>query len=242
MADSTETGYVEEMGLGKRMVGVFFSPGATFESVRSRVSTSDWLVPLILIAIVTVITVYMTAPIIKKISTEQMKASIEQMSQDQQEKVLEQAQTIGSVATLISAPAGIAIMLFVTSLVFLALTRFILGGETTYKHVLTVNCLSSLICIPSAIVTVPLMLAKESAFVQVGFGLLLPDSMAETFLARLLLILNFFSIWQYALVGIGLGIVSGISIRKAVVGIFVLFILYAVGSAALQGLAGSLGG
>ncbi len=47
MADSTEAGHVEEMGLGRRMVGVFFSPGATFESVRSRVSTSDWLVPLI---------------------------------------------------------------------------------------------------------------------------------------------------------------------------------------------------
>lgn len=237
MADSTEAGHVEEMRLGKRMVGVFFSPGATFESVRSRVGHADWLVPAIITAIVTVVTVYMTAPIIQKMSMEQMQTS---MGQDGQ--VMEKMQTVGNVAALVGAPVGVAVALFVTSLVLFVLVRFILSGETTYKHVLTVNSLSMLVGIPAAIVTVPLMLAKESAFVQVGFGLLLPDSMAETFLARLLFNLNFFSIWQYALVGIGLGIVSGISTKKAAIGVFVLFFLYALGSAALQGLAGGLGG
>ena len=237
MADSPEVGHAEEMGLGKRMVGVFVSPGATFESIRSRVGHADWLVPLIIIAIVTVVTVYMTAPIIQKMNMEQMQTS---MGQDEQ--VMEKMQTIGNVAALVGAPVGIAAMLFVTSLVLLALARFILGGETTYKHVLAVTSLSSLVGIPAAIVTVPLMLAKESVYVQVGFGLLLPDSMAETFLARLLFNLNFFSIWQYALVGMGLGIVSGISTKKAVIGVFVLLVLYAVGSAALQTMFVGLGG
>ena len=237
MADSPEVGHVEEMGLGKRLIGVFVSPGATFESVRSRVGHADWLVPLILLSIVTVVTVYMAAPIIQKMSLEQMKTS---MGQDEQ--MMEKMQTIGNVVALVSAPVGVAVMLFVTSLVLLALVRFILGGETTYRHVLAVTSLSMLVGIPAAIVTVPLMLAKESVLVQVGFGLLLPDSMAETFLARLLLNLNFFSIWQYALVAIGLGIVSGISTKKAAIGVFILFFLYALGGAALQGLAGGFGG
>ena len=237
MADSPEAGHVEEMGPGRRLIGVFFSPGATFGSVRSRVGQTDWLVPLIIMAIVAVITVYMTAPIIQKMSMEQMKTS---MGQDEQ--VIEKMQTIGNVAALVGAPVGVAVALFVTSLVLLVLARFILGGETTYKHVLAVTSLSSLVGIPAAIVTVPLMLAKESAFVQVGFGLLLPGSMAETFLARLLFNLNFFSIWQYALVAIGLGIVSGISTKKAAIGVFVLFFLYALGGAVLQGLSGGPGG
>ena len=55
-------GHIEEMGLGKRMMGVFFSPGATFESVRSRAGTSDWLVPLIILAIVVAITAYLVTP------------------------------------------------------------------------------------------------------------------------------------------------------------------------------------
>lgn len=233
MADSTEAGHVEEMGLGKRMVGVFFSPGATFESVRSRVSTSDWLVPLILLAIVVAITAYLVTP---------MAMEQEKVNMAQAEINMEDMQTISMIAGTISAPLGIALIMFLISAILLVLVRFVLGGETTYKQVLVVNCLSSLICIPSAIVSVPLMLAKESVYVQVGFGLLLPDSMAETFLARLLFNLNFFSIWQYALVGIGLGIVSGISTKKAVIGVFVLLVLYAVGSAALQTMFAGLGG
>lgn len=233
MADSPEAGHVEEMGLGRRMMGVFFSPGATFESVRARVGTSDWLVPLILLAIVVAITAYLVTPI----AMEKEKANMAQA-----EINMEDMQTIGMIAGTISAPLGIALIMFLISAILLVLVRFVLGGETTYKQVLTVNCLSSLICIPSAIVSVPLMLAKETVYVQVGFGLLLPDSMAETFLARLLFNLNFFSIWQYALVGIGLGIVSGISTKKAVIGVFILFFLYALGGAALQGLAGGPGG
>ncbi len=237
MADSPEVTHAEELGLGRRLIGVFVSPGATFESVRSRVGHADWLVPLIIMAIVVVVTVYMTAPIIQKMSLEQMKTST-----GQDEEMMKKMQTIGNVAALVIAPVGVVVMLFVTSLVLLALVRFILGGETTYRHVLAVNGLSMLVGIPAAIVTVPLMLAIESAFVQVGFGLLLPDSMAETFLARLLFNLNFFSIWQYALVAIGLGIVSGISTKKAAIGVFILFFLYALGGAALQGLAGGFGG
>ena len=233
MADLTEAGQAEEMGIGKRMLGVFFSPGATFESVRSRVGTSDWLVPLIILAIVVAITAYLVTP---------MAMEQEQAKMAQAEINMEDMQTISMIAGTISAPLGVTLIMFLISAILLVLVRFVLGGETTYKQVLTVNCLSSLICIPSAIVSVPLMLAKESVYVQVGFGLLLPDSMAETFLARLLFNLNFFSIWQYALVGIGLGIVSGISTKKAVIGVFVLLVLYAVGSAALQTMFAGLGG
>lgn len=233
MVDSPEAGQAEEMGLGRRLIGVFFSPGATFEAVRSRVSTSDWLVPLIIMAIVAAITAYLVAPI----AMAQEKAKMAQA-----EINMEDMQTIGMIVGTISAPLGIALILFLISAILLVLVRFVLGGETTYKHVLAVNCLSSLVGIPATIVAVPLMFAKESVYVQVGFGLLLPDAMAETFLARLLFNLNFFSIWQYALVGIGLGIVSGISIRKAVIGVFVLLVLYAVGSAALQTMFAGLGG
>ena len=233
MADSPEVGHTEEMGLGKRMVGVFVSPGATFEAVRSRVGTSDWLVPLIILAIVLGIAAYLITPITMAKETAKMaQAGVN----------IENVQTIGMISGTIGAALGVALLMFLLSAILLVLVRFILGGETTYKHVLAVNCLSSLIGIPSAIVTVPLALAKESVYVQVGFGLLLPDSMAETFLAHLLFHLNFFSIWQYALVGIGLGIVSGISTKKAVIGVFVLLVLYAVGGAALQTMFAGLGG
>ena len=246
MASSPDAAHIEDKGLFVRMVGVYFSPGVTFKAIHSRVSHADWLVPLILMSIVTIVSAQMTAPIIEKMTMSQMRISIEQneeMSNAQRKKALQKVdkiQTISNVAMVVGAPAGVVVMLFLTSAVFLALVRFVLGGETTYKHVLGVNSYCSLLGIPAAIVTLPLMIAKETAFVQMGFGLLLPDSMADSYLARLLLTLNFFSVWQCALVSIGLGIVSGIPTKKAAVGVFLLFVLYALGAAALQGLAGSM--
>ena len=218
MADSPEVVQGEEMGLFKRMVGVFVSPGAAFEAVRARVGVADWLVPLILVMIVIGMSMYMLTPIM-----DEMNAALR-------------------VSTVIGATFGIAIMLFVIAAILLGLARLVLGGETTYRHVLAVSSYSSLVNIPSAIVTVPLAIAKESIEVQVGLGLLLPDSMAESFLAYFLHALNVFSVWQCALTAIGLGIVSGISTKKAAIGVFVLFILYALGAAALQGWSKGLGG
>ena len=229
MADSPEVVQGEEMGLVKRMVGVFVSPGATFEAVRARVSVADWLVPLILVMIVGTVSVYMLTPLM-----DEMNAALKDAG--------EHAQAIGRVSTVIGAAFGVAIMLFVIAAILLGLARLVLGGETTYRHVLAVSSYSSLVNIPSAIVTIPLMIAKESMEVQVGLGLLLPDSMAESFLAYFLNTLSVFSVWQYALTAIGLGIVSGISTKKAAIGVFVLFILYALGAAALQGWSKGLGG
>lgn len=227
MADSPEVMQAEDMGLGKRMIGVFVSPGATFEAVRARVSVADWLVPLILMAIVGTVTLYLILPL-------QMEMA--------QTNVAEDMKAATDAAAVIFAPFGVVVWAFVIAAIFLVLVRFVLGGETTYRHVLAVTCYGSLVGIPGAIVTVPLMLAKESAVVQVGLGLLLPDSMAESFLAYFLHSLSVFAIWQCALTAIGLGIVSGISTKKAAIGVFVLFILYALGSAALEGMAKGLGG
>ena len=206
MADSPEKIHGEELGLGKRMTGVFVSPGKTFESMRSRVSHVDWLVPIILMTIVTVI-VYLTLSITM--------AHLEKIS------------ATGGMIAMVSALVSPVLGLFLNSAIFLGLVRFILSGETTYKHMLAVNSLSMLVGIPAAIVTVPLMLYKGS-LIQVGLGLFLPDSMTGTFLGHLLSNLGFFSIWQYALVAIGLGIVSGISTKKAAIGVFSVFFLYAL--------------
>ena len=213
MADSPARIYGEELGLGKRMIGVFVSPCTTFRSVRSRVGHADWLVPIILMTIVTVITVYLTLSITM--------AHLEKIS------------ATGGMIALASALVSPVLGLFLNSAIFLGIVRFILGGETTYKHMLAVNSLSMLVGIPAAIVTVPLILYKGS-LIQVGLGLFLPDSMTGTFLGHLLSNLGFFSIWQYALVAIGLGIVSGISTKKSAIGVFTVFFLYALVSAGSQ--------
>lgn len=73
------------------MIGVFVSPCATFGSVRSRVGHADWLVPLILMVIATVVTVYLTLSIVM--------AHMEKIS------------ATGGMIAVVSAPVGVALAL-----------------------------------------------------------------------------------------------------------------------------------
>ena len=67
-----------------------------------------------------------------------------------------------------------------------------------------------------------------------GFNLFLPESMNGTYMANFLAMLNIFGIWQYALLGIGLSVVAGISSRKSYIGVFTLFILFSAAMAAMM--------
>ena len=202
----------------------------------------DWLIPLIVVALVSVISIQLTMPIVQA-ESQQMRARIGQSgdaSAEKMEKTMEKIQGITEIGTLIAALVSPATLLFIQAAVFLALVNFVFGGRGTYKKVLAVISYGSLIAIPASIVTVPLILAKGTLHVQIGPGLLLPVSMEGGFLFHLFTFANFFSIWQYALVSIGLGAVSGIGTKRAAWGVFVLFFAFGLIVASIQTFTGAL--
>ena len=86
---------------------------------------------------------------------------------------------------LIFIAAGF-ILLFIIAGILLLIARYGLGGEVSYGQMLAVWGYSSLIGIIAIIVRTPLMLAKETAMVYTGLGMLIPDEMLKTFLGRVL--------------------------------------------------------
>ncbi len=237
-----------QTGLLSRLIGVFSSPGATFASLNVQVGLKDWLIPLLLVAVVMGIGAHMMGPVTQKMMVEMTQTRLENdpnMTDAKKEQTLKQIEGFqnsgGGVLGPVMASVSLTLMLFASSAVFLALANFLLGGEATYKKVLAVVSLSYLITIPSMIVTVPLVLAQGTPYIQLGPGLLLPESMSKTYLSAVLFHFNVFSIWQYALVAIGLAAVAGISTKKAVWGVFVLFLLFALGMGAVQNLFGGMG-
>lgn len=242
MEETTDTRGAEspqETGVTGRMVGTLFSPGRTFASVNQQVEHKDWLIPLIVVAIVGMISAYLIMPIAQ---TEGMEAMREQLREDEAFSDEQQAQVLkmGSIIGIFGAAIGTAATLFVQAAIFLALANFILGGDGTYKKTLAVVSYGSLVGIPAAVVTVPLMLIKGSVKVQVGLSLLLPGSMEGGFLFHLLSMLNLFSIWQFSLIAIGLGAVADIRTRRAACGVFGLWIVYVLIAAAVQSFLGSM--
>ena len=248
MNRTTETNGVDSsqpIDVIARMFGTFSSPGKTFATVNQHVEHMDWLIPLIVTAVVAMASSYIIMPIAQTAALDAVPEHIQKdatLSGEQQAQVQESMEEVGSIAVVVSAPIGIAASLFIQAGIFLALANFILGGVGNYKKTLAVVSYGSLVGISGAIVTVPLMLAKGSLNVQVGPGLLLPASMEGSYFYQALTLINLFSVWQYALVAIGLGAIVRVSTKRTACGVFGLWIAYVLIAAAVQDAFGNVTG
>ncbi len=233
------------MGVFELGMNVFTSPANTFGSLNEFVGLKDWLVPLILVTIAGALSAYLIMPVVQTEGLEAMSKQLQEnpdLSEEQRAQVLEGVTNAGGITALVGAPIGSAANLFIQAGIFLVLTNFLLGGRGTYKKTLAVVSYGALVGIPAAIITVPLVLARKSIVVQLGPGLLLPESMHGSFLFTFLSLVNVFSIWQFALVSVGLGITSGVETRHAAYFVFGLWVIYLLVSAAAQNLLGGMMG
>lgn len=237
MEESTEARDVEsgeEMGIVSRMIGALISPVRTFAAVNARVDHRDWYLPMIIIVVVGMISAYQLMPAAQTAGMEAVQEQLakdESLTEEQRALALESAQRMMGLGAVVLPSIGTAVTIFVQALIFLALANFVFGGEGTYKKTLAVVSYSSLVVIPAAIVTVLLATAWDSPSVQLGLGLLVPDSMEGGFTDHFLSMITVFAVWKYLLIAVGLGAVAGIRTKLAGMGVFGLWILYVLAAA-----------
>ena len=226
----------QDIGVAGRMVRVFYAPGETFEAVSRRQTWVDWFAPMLLIALLSLVATHMTLPIIQQMQVEVLQEKLQDMPEENRQKVMEQAQKASVISAMVMVPVGAFALLFILAGVLLLLTNFILGGDATYGQMLAVWGYSSLIGIIALIVRVPLMLAKQTMVIHTGPGVLVPEHMLETFLGRLLAGVDLFTFWQVCVLAIGVAAVANFATRKAFVALLVLWVAWVVVKAALGGL------
>lgn len=220
--------YSEEVGLFGRLARVFYAPVEAFEAVVGRHTWLDWVVPTVIVALVSLASVQMSMPIIEKMAQQAIQ---ERMGQDrqmtaQEEEMIEKMGEMTRILPLITTPIIIFAMLFVVSGVFLLVSRVLLGGEVNYGQMLVVGGYSYMIILAQIVVLTPLRLAKESMMVTLGPGLLIPDEMAQTFLGRLLGAMDIFALWQVYVAAIGLAVMTRASIQKVLGILLVLWLIW----------------
>ena len=227
-----------EIGLVGRMTRVFYAPGETFASLARKQSTADWLVPMIIGAILAVFIAQQIIPIAMMASPEMRDMPAEQ--REMIEKMMggeEGAVMVG----MVTAPISTFAMLFAAAALLLLLVK-LLGGEGTYGQMMAVYAYSSLIGILKAIVVTPLMVSKETMVIQTGLGILFSDELLQTFAGRFLSMFELFTVWQAIVASMGLAIVGKIAFGKALTGVFVVVIVLVAIDAAASGLSAALGG
>jgi hypothetical protein len=210
---SLEPEKTEKMGFLSRIAGIFFEPRKVFNYLNYKPS---WLFAFILILIIAIVIAEIILPQ-NLLLQKEIVSQIPRLSSAPPEILdrMTEVDTGKRISTAISEVLKNLIGLFLlTSLVYF-FCNIILGGESSYKKVLSVVTYTSFITILGAILKTPLILAKNSADVQTSLALLMPEGDFTKIRYLLLAFIDVFAIWQIILIALGMTVLYRFSKGKA---------------------------
>jgi hypothetical protein len=230
-----------------RAIGVFISPGRTFESIVRR---PDFLAPLI-VSIVAAIAVGET--MMEKIGMERIvRQSIElsgkasQMSAEQLQQAVHQGATIGAILGRVARVVGAPIYLLIVAAVGLFIVNVIFGATTNFKVDFSVVCYAYLVGLVGAALALVVILFGDPEqfnaqnFIPSNVGFFLNQHDTSKFLYSIATSFDVFTTWFLILAAMGLSAASAKKVRTVpIFATFVgLWLLWALGKAGLSMLGG----
>ncbi len=238
MSENQETTQVSEKNFIAKWIDVYFSPSETFDSLDRK---PDWVLPLVLVAVLTVISFILIAPQIQEM---QIQAMMDRgMSEDEAYQGIETAAPFIKYLTPVMGVIGVFVVSFIIAGIFYVVFSFMMGGESTYKKVLSVySYIAFAVGLIATIVRIPLVMAKDSMEVQTSLAAFLSIDMKDQIFYKFLAKFDIFVIWELILFIIGFEIIYKFSRGKAATGVLVLFGLWVVISILIENIIKSFSG
>ena len=227
-----------------RVVGVLFSPEKVFTALREK---PTWLVALVVLVVLGTLAGYLVGQKLdwEVVAREQIEQSSRQLSEDQIEGSIEVTEKLGPIL-VIAVPLlfGPAVYLLIALLFWVILKM--LGGDFSYQASFATTLHGMMPSAVQALLTVPVVLGRsELDYEAVETGSVLASNLGafasegtSNAMLALLSSVDVFSIWNMILLSIGYAVVGKVSRGKAaavVLGLWVVYILFKVGSAAISG-------
>jgi hypothetical protein len=195
-------------GLFSRIVGVFFSPRATFADVAARPKAFGVLAIGLLIVVGGLFLLFQTQVGQQAWLDQQVRASesfgrtIPEQQYQGMERIAPDLGYIVACAYLVFIP----IVLLILSGILLGVFNAILGGDATFKQVFAIVSHAGLITVLQTMFAMPLDYARETLSSPTTLGVFVPFLDENTFLARLLGTIDLFQIWWLVTLSIGLAV------------------------------------
>lgn len=203
----------------KSLFTIFASPEKTFQRVKSS-SHISWLLPMIVLMILTAVSTYLLMPITENIIKSNPNVTPE---------MYEATRTLTMINAYISVLLQPAIMIFLGGLLFMLL-NLIVRGEGKYMQLVTLVAYAAL---PGAIGSLLMGIlamatdAQTLTDVTISLGALVQDK--EGILYRVLSIINPFTIWTLILYVIGASVMMDRSKKQVGIWIVVVWTIYSIG-------------
>lgn len=221
------------LGFGGKLINIFTSPSKTFQELDRR---PTWIAPLLILIVIVAISTQLTFPILMEAQLETFRNN-PNIPPEQLEAIEAQIGDNINTQRYISLGGQIIVM----PIVFLALAGIfffmgavILGGDSTYKKVLSVLTWASCISILATLVSTALIMAKGNMNVSLSPAILLSADAIGTKLHTFLSKFDFFTIWFLAVFATGFGIIYRFSTAKAYTAVGILWAIWIALSVALS--------
>lgn len=232
----------EPMSFMDKAAGVFYEPTNVYDSVKkSGVGFADWFVPVLLLAIVASISVYVrfSTPELRYQSVQMMEQGIDQrvaagkMTAEQAQRAKAALEGSGSTFQVIGIAGGFVatfIIFFIVAGVWWLIGKFALKGSITYVHAMGITGLANWIAVVGGIIGIVMSVTMARLDGGLSLGMLM--TMDVTNKGYLLLAsLNLFTLWSLFLVSIGLAVFTGKKLLQSgfwIYGIWVVWTLISV--------------
>lgn len=229
-----ETKTNKDLSVIQKMVGVFFSPKNTFEAIDRK---PDWIVPLLLILILTALTTQLLTPKLlpKQLEIMEEKWQEQGLSDDQIEQALAMTQKFSKFSFFSGIIfTGLFIILFTLFLWFFG--NIILGGQTSFKKIFSIYLYSYLILLLGGLITLPLMIVKETQNIHFSLASLFYQESSGDLLYKILRSLDLFSIWHFAILTIAFSVIYRFTLKKTAWAMIFPFIIYSLIMALFYGM------
>lgn len=231
---------VQEMNWLARIFNVFFEPRKVFESLKAK---PKWLVPFIIVCLLGMGFYYFAYPIIMSDQMNRIEAN-EKISDAQKEMIKER---IGQaehppIIQLVFQPVAVVFLFLILSGIIFFVFNVLMGGDSSFKRVLSVVSHSCLIGIPASIVHFPLVFIKRTVDIHTSLAILLSTDLKGNFIYRFLDGFDIFTFWQVMVLSLGLSVMYNFSFKKSFIPILIMWIVLILISALLAGLFAGFGG
>jgi Yip1 domain len=213
------------MGLLSRFVGVITSPRATFTAV---VAHPRWLGMLALVTVV--VAACVTLPMTTEAGRQAaLDSNVQQMENfgmqvtDEMYANMAKAMRFAAYQTFFSVLVAGPIISVIIAGILYAVFAVLMGGQATFKQVFTVYVHSTAVSAAGQLFTGPLNYFRGSMSSATNLAVLLPMIDEQSFVGRLLGMIDLFIIWWVVLLAMGLGVLYRRRTQPIAIGLFGLY-------------------
>jgi hypothetical protein len=215
MPDNSLSNETKADSVGSMLVNIFLSPMRVFGSIKAK---PTWVIPFVIILIMTAVTAYFVAPIAMEAQKQDV-LSNENLSPEQRDQAVQQMETFKAIGPIIGSAVGTlgaAIMVFVMAAIILLMGTVMFGGSAKFMQLVALICFTDMISVLGQIIKMPLMVMKQTMDIRTSLAVLLPGSDMKSVAYTLLnSFTDVFLVWQIILVIAGVAVIYNFSKGKA---------------------------